>query len=44
MKKNRFTEEQIDFARKPAKTGMPDAVVVRWMGISEPTFYHLRKH
>jgi putative transposase len=43
MKKSRYTEEQIAFALKRAETGTPVAEVIRRMGISEQTFYRLKK-
>lgn len=38
MKKTRYTEEQIAFALKQAKTGTRVGEVCRKMGISEATF------
>lgn len=43
MKKSRYTEEQITFALKQAETGTPVAEVIRWMGVSEQTFYRWKK-
>lgn len=43
MKKSRHTEEQIAFALKQAETGTSVAEVIRWMGISEQTFYRWKK-
>lgn len=43
MKKSRYTEEQIAYALKQAETGTPVAEVLRWMGISEQTFYRWKK-
>ena len=43
MKKTRFTEEQIAFARRQAETGTRVAEVIRKMGISEQTFYRWKK-
>jgi putative transposase len=39
MKKTRHTEEQIAFALKQAETGTSVAEVIRWMVMSEQTFY-----
>jgi putative transposase len=39
VKKNRFTEEQIAFARKQAETRTPVAEALRRIGISERTVY-----
>lgn len=43
MKKSKYTEEQIAFAVKQAETGTPVAEVIRWMGLSEQTFYRWEK-
>lgn len=43
VKKSRYTEEQIAYALKQAETGTPVAEVLRWMGISEQTFYRWKK-
>ena len=43
MKKSRYTDEQISFALKPAATGTPVAEVIRWMRMSEQTFYRWKK-
>ena len=43
MKKSRYTEEQIAYALKQAETRTPVAEVLRWMGISEQTFYRWKK-
>lgn len=43
MKKSRFTEEQIVFALKQAVLGTPVAEFCRKLGISDATFYILRK-
>ncbi|MFJ5477582.1 IS3 family transposase [Pectobacterium carotovorum] len=43
MKKTRYTEEQIAFAMKQAKTGTWVEEVCRKMGISEATFYNWKK-
>ena len=43
MKKLRYTDEQIAFALKQAKTGTPVAEVIRRMGVSEQTFYRWKK-
>ncbi len=43
MKKTRYTEEQIAFALKQAKTGTRVEEVCRKMGISEATFYNWKK-
>jgi len=43
MKKSRFTEEQIVFARKQAELGTPVPEVCRKLGISDASFYTLRK-
>lgn len=42
MKKTKFTEAQIGFARRQADTGVPIAEVCRKMGISEATYYNGR--
>ena len=41
--KKRFTEEQIAFALRQAKTGTSVSEVCRKMGISEATFYNWKK-
>lgn len=43
MKKSKFTEEQIDFALRQAKSGTTVGEVCRKMGISEATFYNGKK-
>jgi putative transposase len=43
VKKNRFTDEQIAFALKQAKTGTRIDEVCRKMGISDATFYKWRQ-
>jgi len=43
VKKSRFTEEQISFALTQAEMGTPVAEVLRWVGISEQTFYRWKK-
>jgi len=43
VKKSRYTEEQIAYALKQAETRTPVAEVLRWMGISEQTFYRWKK-
>ncbi len=43
MKRSRYTEEQIAFARRQAESGTPVAEVIRKMGITEPTFYRWKK-
>jgi len=43
MKKSKFTEQQIDFALKPAETGTSVAEVTRKLGISEVTFFNWKK-
>ena len=43
MKKSKFTEEQIAFARKQAEVGTPVEEVCRKMGVSDATFYNWRK-
>ena len=43
MKKSRFTNQQIAFARKQAETGTPVTEICRKMGVSEPTFYRWKK-
>lgn len=43
MKKTRYTEEQIAFVLKQAKTGTHVGEVCRKMGISEATFYNWKK-
>ena len=39
MKKSRFTEEQIAYARRQAEAGTPAGDVCRHSGIAEVTFY-----
>ena len=41
VKKSRYAEEQISYALKQKKTGVPVAEVI--MGISEQTFYRWEK-
>ena len=41
--KKKFTEEQIAFALKQAEHWMPVAEVIRKMGITEQTYYRLKK-
>ena len=43
MKKSKFTEEQILFALRQAETGISVAEVCRKMGISDATYYTLKK-
>jgi putative transposase len=43
MKKTRYTEEQIAFALRQVKTGIPVGEVIRKMGISTQTFYRWKK-
>lgn len=43
MKKTRYTEEQIAFARRRSETGTNVAEVCRKMGICEATFFHWKK-
>lgn len=43
MKTKRFTEAQIAFALRQAKSGTPVAEIIRKMGISEVTFYRWKK-
>ena len=43
MKKSKFTEEQIAFVLHQADTGWSDDEVCRKIGISQATFYALRK-
>ncbi|VVE51645.1 transposase [Pandoraea horticolens] len=43
MKKSRFTDEQIAFARKRCEVGTTVAEVCRKMGISEATFFNWKK-
>jgi putative transposase len=43
MKKSRFTEEQITYARRQAEGGTPVADVCRQLGVSEATFYVWKK-
>jgi putative transposase len=35
--------EQVAYALKQAETGTPVAAVIRWMGVSEQTFYRWKK-
>ncbi len=44
MKKSRFTDQQIAFALKQAKTGTPIDEVCRKLGISQQTFYRWKKN
>ena len=43
MKKSKFTEQQIAFARQQAESGTKVAEVCRKMGISEATFYRWKQ-
>jgi len=43
MKKSKFTEEQIAFALKQAKSGTTVEEICRKMGVSQATFYAWRK-
>lgn len=43
MKRKRFSVEQIVAVLKQAELGLPVADVIRWMGISERTFYRWKK-
>jgi putative transposase len=43
VKGSRYTEEQIAFALRQAKSGVPAAEVCRKMGVSENTFYAWKK-
>lgn len=43
MKKSKYTEEQIAFALKQAELGTSVEEVCRKLGISDATFYNLRK-
>ena len=43
MKKSRYTEEQIAYVLRQAKSGTPVADVCRGLGISEATFYVWKK-
>lgn len=43
MKKLKFTEAQIIFAIKKSETGVKVEEVCRKMGISDATFYNLKK-
>ena len=43
MKQSRFTEEQITSALKQADSGEPVVAVWRTLGISQQTFYQLRR-
>ncbi len=43
IKKSKFTESQILFARQQAQTGTPTAEVYRKMGVSEATFYNWKR-
>jgi putative transposase len=43
VKKSRYTEEQIAYAKKQAETGTPVVEVIRRMGISEQTFFRWKK-
>ncbi len=43
MKMTKHTEEQITFAPRQAETGTAVAEVIRWMEISEQTFYRWKK-
>ena len=43
MKRSRFTDRQIAFARQQAEQGTQVAEVTRKMGVSEQTFYRWKK-
>lgn len=43
MKRSKFTEAQIAFAIKQSESGTRVEEICRKMGISEPTFYNLKK-
>jgi putative transposase len=43
VKRSRFTEEQIAFARKQAELGTKVEEICRKMGISDATFYKWRQ-
>lgn len=43
MKRSKFTEQQIAFALKQVKTGVPVAEMIRKLGITEQTFYRWKK-
>ena len=43
MRKSYFTEEQIAFVLQQAEHGTPVKEVIRKIGISEQTFYRLKK-
>jgi putative transposase len=43
MKKSRFTEEQIAFALRQAKSGVPIKEICRKLNVSEQTFYRWKK-
>lgn len=43
MKRSKYTEEQIAFARKQAELGTSVEEVCRKMGVSDATFYNWRK-
>jgi putative transposase len=43
MKRSRFTEEQISYALRQAKSGTPVADVCRQLGVSEASFYVWKK-
>jgi len=43
LKRSKFTEKQIVFARKQAETGIPVAEVCRKICISEATFFNWKR-
>lgn len=43
MKKSKFTNEQIAFALRQAKSGTPIDEVCRKLGVSQQTFYRWKK-
>jgi len=43
MKRSKFSEEQVAYARRQAESGTPVGVVCRQLGVSEATFYTWKK-
>ena len=43
MKRSKFSEEQVAYARRQAESGTPVGDVCRQLGVSEATFYTWKK-